>query len=161
MRRPSALQKLLHRFFMLRRVTAFFAPRVHRIDKAILSLTGGRFTATEILGWKIIQLTTLGARTNQPRILPLMGMADRDRIVLIASNFGRRQNPGWYYNLSAHPECEVRSNGLPRTYLAREATGEEYDLYWQMAVASYSGFEKYQQRAAPRHIPVMVLEPKK
>lgn len=158
---PNAVQKLLHRVFMLRSVTAFFAPRVQRIDKAILSLTGGRFTATEILGWNIIQLTTIGAKTNRPRILLLTGLIDRDRIALIASSFGRKQNPGWYYNLRAHPECEVRSNGHTGTYLAREATGEEYDLSWQMAVACYAGYERYQQRAAPRHIPVIVLEPKK
>lgn len=161
MRKPNAVQKLLHRFFMLRSVTAFFAPRVDRIDRAILSLTGGRFAATEILGWKIIQLTTIGAKTSRPRSLPLMGMVDREKIGVIASSFGRPQNPGWYYNLTAHPECEVQSNGLTGTYLAREAAGEEYDLYWQMAVACYAGYEKYQQRAAPRHIPVLVLEPKK
>jgi deazaflavin-dependent oxidoreductase (nitroreductase family) len=161
MRRPNAFQKLIHRFFMLRAITAFFAPRVHRIDRLLLRLTGGRFTASEILGWNVIQLTTLGAKTGQPRTLPLVGMFDGERIALIASSFGRKYNPGWYYNLKAHPECEVRWNGHAATYLAREAKGEEYDVYWQMAVAFYAGYEKYQQRASPRHIPVIVLEPRK
>ena len=161
MRKPNAVQRLLHRFFMLQSITAFFAPRVHRIDQAILRLTGGKFTATEILGWNIIQLRAIGAKTNQPRTLPLMSMFDQERIALIASSFGRKHNPGWYYNLKAHPECEVESNGHTGTYLAREATGEEYDQYWQMAVSFYAGYEKYQQRASHRHIPVIVLEPKK
>ncbi|HEX5942772.1 MAG TPA: nitroreductase family deazaflavin-dependent oxidoreductase [Anaerolineales bacterium] len=161
MRKPNAIQKLLHRFFMLPSITAFFAPRVHLIDQAILSLTRGKWTATEILGWNIIQLTTVGAKTKQPRTMPLMGMFDQEKIALIASSFGRKHNPGWYYNLTAHPECEVRFNGHSGIYLAREAMGEEYDLYWQMAVSFYEGYEKYQQRAAHRHIPVMVLEPKK
>jgi deazaflavin-dependent oxidoreductase (nitroreductase family) len=161
MRKPNAVQRLLHRFFMLQSITAFFAPRVHRIDQAILRLTRGKFTATEILGWNIIQLTTIGAKTNQPRTMPLIGMFDQERIALIASSFGREHNPGWYYNLKAHPECEVESNGHTGTYLAREATGEEYDQYWQMAVSFYAGYEKYQQRASHRHIPVIVLEPKK
>lgn len=160
MRKPNAVQKLFHRFFMLPSVTAFFAPRVHLIDQAILSLTRGKFTATEILGWNIIQLTTIGAKTKQPRTMPLMGMFDQEKIALIASSFGRKHNPGWYYNLRAYPECEVRFNGHAGTYLAREAMGEEYDLYWQMAVSFYTGYEKYQQRAAQRHIPVMVLESK-
>jgi F420H(2)-dependent quinone reductase len=161
MRKPNAVQKLLHRFFMLRSVTAFFAPRVHLIDQAILRLTRGTFTASEIMGWNIVQLTTIGAKTRQPRTMPLMGMFDQEKIALIASSFGREHNPGWYYNLKAHPECEVRFNGHRGIYIARETTGEEYDLYWQMALAHYQGYEKYHERAAHRHIPVMVLEPKK
>ena len=161
MRKPNAVQKLLHRFFMLPSVTAFFAPRVHLIDQAILRSTRGKWTVTEILGWNIIQLTTIGAKTKQPRTMPLMGMFDQEKITLIASSFGRKHNPGWYYNLTAHPECEVRFHGHVGTYLAREAMGEEYDLYWQMAVSFYKGYEKYQERASPRRIPVMVLEPEK
>ena len=161
MRKPNAVQKLLHRFFMLRSVTAFFAPRVHLIDQAILRLTRGKRTASEILGWNIIQLTTIGAKTGQPRIVPLMGMFDQEKIALIASSFGREHNPGWYYNLKAHPECEVRSNGHLGIYIARETSGEEYDLYWQMAVSYYAGYDKYHERAVHRHIPVMVLEPEK
>ncbi len=69
--RPNAFQKLLHRFFMLRSVTAFFAPWIHNVDKAVLKLTKGKYTASGILGWDIIQLTTIGAKTNQPRTMPL------------------------------------------------------------------------------------------
>ena len=161
MRRPNALQQRIHRFFMLRPVTAFFAPRVHRIDQLFLRLTKGRLAASAILGWNVIQLTTIGAKTRQPRMMPLVGICDGERIALVASSFGRKHNPGWYYNLKVHPECEVRWNGYASKYLAREAIGEEYDVYWQMAVAFYAGYEKYQQRALPRHIPIIVLEPKR
>jgi deazaflavin-dependent oxidoreductase (nitroreductase family) len=159
MRKPNAFQKLIHRFFMFRPVTAFFASRVHHIDAAVLNLTRGKFAASEILGWNIIQLTTIGAKTGQPRTMPLVGMFDGKKIALIASSFGRKRNPGWYYNLKAYPECEVRLNSCRETYRAHEAIGEEYDLYWQMAISFYAGYEKYGQRALPRHIPVIVLEP--
>lgn len=160
MRRPNAVQKLFHRFFMLRLVTAFFAPRVHRLDQGILKLTRGKFSGSEILGWNIIQLTTIGAKTDQPLTLPLIGIFDEGKIALIASSFGRKHNPGWYYNLKANPECEVQFNGRSGKFIAREAGGAEYDQYWQMAVSLYAGYERYKQRAAHRHIPVMVLEPK-
>lgn len=160
MRRPNAIQKWMHHFFMLRPVTAFFAPRVHHIDKALLKLTSGRFAASEFLGWNIIQLRTIGAKTNQPRTVLLIGLFDQEKIATIASSFGRQHNPGWYHNLKARPECEVHFNGRSGKYIAREATGEEYDLYWQLAVSFYAGYKKYQERASHRHIPVMVLEPK-
>jgi F420H(2)-dependent quinone reductase len=145
---------------MLLPVTAFFAPRVHRIDKALLRLTKGKFAACEILGWNMIQLTSIGAKTRESRIIPLIGMFDTGKIALIASNFGRERNPGWYYNLKAHPECEVQFNGQSGIYIAREVNGEEYERYWQLAVSYYAGYNKYKQRAMYRCIPVILLEPR-
>ena len=160
-RKPNVLQKLIHRFVMWQPVTAFFAPRAHQMDKTILKLTREKFTLSELLGWNIIQLTTIGAKTGQPRTLPLIGLFDGEKIALIASSFGRRHNPAWYYNLKAHPECQVQSSQRTGTYLAREAEGEEYQKYWQLGLSYYEGYEKYRERASHRHIPVMVLEPKK
>ena len=161
MHKPNVLQKMVHRFFMLQPVTMFFAPRVHHIDKAILKWTGGRFTGSEILGWNIIQLTTVGAKTMEPRTIPLVGLFEEERIGLVASSFGRQHNPGWYHNLKAHPECDVQFNVRSRKYIAHEAVGEEYEYFWRLAVAFYAGYDNYKQRVAHRHIPVMVLEPKR
>src|SRR5262245_12002756 len=102
--RPSAFQKLIHQIFMLRPVTAFFAPWIHQVDKAVLKLTKGKYAVSELLGWNIIQLTTIGAKTGQPRTMPLVALLDGEKIALIASNFGRKYNPGWYYNLKKNPE---------------------------------------------------------
>jgi len=160
-RQPNALQKLFHRFFMQPSVTAFFATRVHSIDKFLLRISGGRLTGSQILGWNIIQLTTIGARSRQPRTMPLVGLFDGEKIALVASSFGREHNPGWYYNLKAHPECEVQFKDRSGRYRAHEAVGEQYDRFWQMAVSVYAGYDRYKRRAAPRHIPIMVLEPRK
>ena len=145
---------------MWRPITAFFATRLHRIDNLVLKVSGGRFTLAQLAGWTIIQLTTIGAKSNQPRTMPLIGVMDGEKIALIASSFGREHNPGWYYNLKTHPECDVVFNGRSGKYVARELYGEEYNCYWQLAVSFYAGYEKYKERAAYRHIPVMLLEPK-
>jgi deazaflavin-dependent oxidoreductase (nitroreductase family) len=158
--RPNAFQKLLHRFFMIRPVTAFFAPWIHQVDKAILKLTKGKHTASEILGWDIVQLTTIGAKTGQLRTMPLLALFDGEKIALIASSLGREHHPGWYYNLKKNPECNVQQNGRSRKYMARETEDDERDKYWQLALSFYEGYEKYKERAG-RKIPVMVLEPKR
>ena len=157
--KPNDFQKLLHRFFMLRSVTALFAPWIHQLDNAILRLTKGKYAASEILGWNIIQLTTIGAKTNQPRTMPLVGLFDRGKIALIVSSLGREHNPGWYYNLKKNPECEVKWKDRSSKYLAHEAEGDERDKYWQLSLSYYAGYEKYKERAV-RKIPVMVLEAK-
>ena len=83
--KPNNFQRLLHRFVMIRAVTAFFAPRIHRLDRALLERTNGKHSLAEILGWPIIELTTIGAKSNQPRSIPLVGIVDDQKIALIAS----------------------------------------------------------------------------
>jgi deazaflavin-dependent oxidoreductase (nitroreductase family) len=159
-KKPNAFQKLIHRILMLRPVTAFVAPRAHHLDQVVLKLTNGKYTISEILGWQIVNVTTIGAKSNQPRTMPLIGIVDNERIVIVASSFGREHNPGWYYNLKAHPECDVLFRSGSGKYMAHEVEGDEYERYWQMALTYYAGYEKYKKRAAHRHIPIMVLEPK-
>jgi deazaflavin-dependent oxidoreductase (nitroreductase family) len=158
--KPNAFQRLIYRIVMLRSVTAFFALAMHHLDTAALRLTSGKYTISEFAGWNIIQLRTIGAKTKRPRTLPLLALFDGNKIALIASNFGREHNPGWYYNLKANPHCQALFKGRLREYVARETEGEEREMYFQMAVSHYAGYQKYRERAAHRHIPVMVLEPK-
>jgi len=159
--KPNTFQKFLHRFVMIRPVTAFFAPWIHRLDKALLERTNRKHSLAEILGWPIVEITTLGAKSNLPRTMPLIGVVEGVRIALIASSFGREHNPGWYYNLKKNPECDVLFSGRSGKYIARELEGDDYDHYWQLAVSYYAGYEKYKERASHRHIPIMLLEPKK
>src|SRR6266498_2484541 len=74
------------------------------IDRTAYRSTRGRFTFSMWMsGLPVVMLTTTGARTGQPRTTPVLGIPDGDRIVLVAANFGQRQNPAWYHNLRAHP----------------------------------------------------------
>ncbi len=156
---PSTSQKLIHRFLMLKPVSAFLAKVLHRADAILLRLTNDRYTFTRFAGLPIVQLTTIGAKTGKLRTSPLVGLMDGNKIALVASSFGRAHNPGWYFNLKTHPECTVRFNGRTKTFIARETDGDEREKYWQLALSYYAGYEKYKARVG-RKIPVMVLEPK-
>jgi deazaflavin-dependent oxidoreductase (nitroreductase family) len=159
-RKPNSFQKLIHQFVMLRPVTAFFANKIPIIDKLVLELTRGKYTLSEFAGWRVIQLKTIGAKTGEERVSPLIGLMDNEKIAVIASSFGRTHNPGWYYNLKANPECVVELNQKSSSYVAHEAQGKEYEHFWQLALSYYAGYENYKERASHRHIPIMVLEPK-
>lgn len=159
MKQPNAVQRLLHRFFMIQLVTEFFSTRLHYIDRWILAITGGRQTITGLMGWTIIQLHSTGAKSGNVRQTILIGVVDGDRIAVIASNFGRSHHPAWHHNLKANPNCLVTSQGRSGGYIAAIAEGEEREKYWNMAVNLYSGYRLYSQRAAPRQIPVIVLCP--
>jgi len=159
--KPNLFQKMIHRILMMRWVSAFLAVNLHRMDAVMLKLSHGRHTVTEIVGLPIIQITTIGAKSGEPRTMPLVSLFDGEKIALIGSNFGRQHNPGWYYNLKANPQCTVQVNGREQKYIARQTEGEEREKYWQMAVSYYKGYDLYKVRAAHRQIPVMILEPVK
>jgi deazaflavin-dependent oxidoreductase (nitroreductase family) len=161
MKQLNTFQKILHRFIMLRPVTLFVADKTHLIDNFIFKLSKGKHSFSEYLGWTIIQIKMIGAKTGKQHQIVLLALTDADKIGIIASNFGRKPNPAWYYNLIKNPTCDVQLNGHWKKYTAREIQGEEYKTYWSMAVASYKGYEKYKQRASHRHIPLMILEPAK
>ena len=148
------------RFLALRPITWLMARILHHADMLLLHLSGGKANFTEISGLPIIELTTTGAKSGKQRTLPLTGLPDGEKYVLIASNFGQEHNPGWYYNLKTNPECIVKRAGHEGVYIAREATDEENKRYFDMAVSIYIGYSAYKQRASHRKIPVMVLEPK-
>jgi deazaflavin-dependent oxidoreductase (nitroreductase family) len=133
---------------------------LHHADIFLLRLSRGKWTFAELPGLPIIELTTTGAKTGRQRTLPLTGLPDGEKIGLIASNFGQKKNPAWYYNLKANPECIVKKDGQTRTYIAREADDQENKFYYDMAVSYYIGYAAYKQRAGERKIHVMVLEPK-
>jgi len=157
--KQNAIQRFILRIAMMRAITGLFANKLHRIDGMVLKLTKGKHTLSEIVGWPIIQVTMIGAKTGETYTLPLLGLFDDDKIALIASSFGRQHNPGWYYNLREHPKCQVHLSGHTQTYIARETDGDEREKYWQMAVSYYKGYDAYKIRAAHRKIPVLVLEP--
>ena len=159
--KPNLFQKFIHRFLMMRWVSAFLAVNLHRMDAVMLKLSHGRHTVTEIVGLPIIQITTIGAKSGEPRTMPLVSLFDGEKIALIGSNFGRQHNPGWYYNLKANPQCTVQVNGREQKFIARQTEGEEREKYWQMAVSYYKGYDLYKVRAAHRQIPVIILGPVK
>jgi len=93
--------------------------------------------------------------------MPVIGAPDGEKIILVASNWGKPRNPGWCYNLRAHPAAEVEFDGHAGVYTARDLTDpDEYQRLWRKANEVYMGFDKYQQRAGgERKIPIMLLTP--
>jgi deazaflavin-dependent oxidoreductase (nitroreductase family) len=152
---------LTHRIAMSRPGVWLFSPIIHHLDRLILRLTDDRWSFFSLVtGLPVMTVAMTGAKSGQPRPVPLVGIPDGDKIVLIASNFGRPHHPAWYFNLRAHPEVEATSGTRTSAFVARETDGDEREKYWAEAVRWYAGYAVYQQRAAHRKIPVMVLEPK-
>ena len=106
----------------------------------------------------LLLLTTIGAKSGQPRTMPLVYSTDGDRLVVIASKGGAPTNPDWYYNLLANPEATVELG--PDTFRVRAmvAEGAERERLYAAQAAQMPAFADY-QRKTTRAIPVFVLEP--
>jgi deazaflavin-dependent oxidoreductase (nitroreductase family) len=156
----NVLQRSMRLMAGTRPMAWLFARILHHLDGPVLRRSAGRHSLTSALtGLPIVELTTVGARSGKPRTLPLVGVPDGDRLVLVASNYGQRNNPAWYYNLKAMPRCNVVYRGQRHQMEASEAEGEERQRLWDLDVAVYPPRAHYAQRAGTRRIPVMVLRP--
>ncbi len=112
-------------------------------------------------GDRLMLLTTVGARSGEKRISPVMYHRDAERYVVVASKGGAPDHPAWYRNLKANPlaRVEVGAEAGTETFevRAREAEGEERERLFAERVAIAPGFGAY-QRQTSRQIPVMILE---
>jgi deazaflavin-dependent oxidoreductase (nitroreductase family) len=156
----NAAQRALRRFAASGPGSWVFARTAHRIDRPVYRASGGRYTfASAISGLPVVMLTTTGARSGAERTVPVLGLPSDDGLAVIASNFGQRKHPAWYYNLRANPAGRVAVNGEARPFRAREATGEERARIWAQGLKVYPGWSQYERRAANRTIAIFVLDP--
>jgi deazaflavin-dependent oxidoreductase (nitroreductase family) len=159
-RRPELLRRLVHRVAEIVPMSLIPPRALVRADRAFFKITRGRTSLSAwISGLPIIMLTTTGARSGQPHTLPVLALPEGDHLLLIASNFGKPANPGWYYNLRAHPSVMITWKGSTAQMLARELLGEERQRYVDRGLEAYPWWAPYHRRAAPRLIPVIMLEP--
>jgi len=135
-----------------------------RLNVAAYRATGGRIGGTWRIGSAfprgvpVCLLTTRGRRTGLPRTLPLLYLADGDRVILVASQGGLPANPLWYRNIQADPEVTVQVRSSTRQLRARTAPPSERAELWPRLVAMYADFDTYQSWT-DREIPVVICEP--
>jgi deazaflavin-dependent oxidoreductase (nitroreductase family) len=154
----NAVQRLFRQAASTRATARFFAAALHHLDRPVMRLTGGRSSLTSVLtGLPIVELTTTGARSGLPRTLPVVGVPDGERLVLVASNYGSPRHPAWYHNLRAQPACTVRFRGEELAMRAHEAEGEERERLWAQMNRMWPHYDEYQEKT-DRRIPVVVLE---
>ena len=138
--------------------------RIHRViaaplDAPLMRASGGRVSLAAG-AVPIVVLRSTGARSGQERETPLAYFTDGDDVILTASNYGDARYPGWYHNLLAQPQCELRIGSRGGRFVAREAQGAERDRLFALAVELYPGYASYAARInGARKIPMLRLRP--
>ncbi len=114
---------------------------------------GGAFEGNELL-----LLTTIGAKSGQPRLSPLSCKRIDGKLLIIAGYGGADINPSWVYNLRADPSAHVELAGESFDVAARELPPAERDDIIPKLTAAVSAFAEYQAKTS-RVIPIFELQP--
>ncbi len=108
----------------------------------------------------VIELTTTGRRSGQPRSTMLTSpYQEGSTIVIVASRGGDDHHPAWYLNLKDHPEVTVSVGGKPPQRMRAETAGaEDRARLWPLITADHRNYAGY-QRKTKREIPLVLLRP--
>jgi deazaflavin-dependent oxidoreductase (nitroreductase family) len=115
---------------------------------------GGRFENATLL-----LLHHTGAKSGQQRVTPLGYQKVGDSYAIFATKGGAPVNPAWLHNLVAHPDVTIEVGDETITAHARVAEPTERDVIYARQVERAPHFGEYTKNAAPRIIPVVILEP--
>jgi len=107
-------------------------------------------------GKNTLLMTTIGARSGQPRMNPAGYLPDGDRLIVMASNGGQDRHPSWYHNLKANPELTIELGADTFEAVATEITGPERDELYARAAAVEPALAAYETRT-DRKIPVFQI----
>jgi len=109
-------------------------------------------------GSSLVLLHTVGAKSGEPRIHPVMSIEQPDGSWLIAaSKAGAPTNPAWFHNLVATPDATIEAGTETVDVHASTVTDPEYDAAWAQFTSRSPGFADYQVKAGSRRIPVLRL----
>ena len=124
------------------------------IDRPLMRISHGRVRLSFIIPCVLVEC--LGVRSGELREVPLLCVPDGDDLLVIGSNGGARREPAWCVNLRAQPSIRTHFEGRAESRTALELVGAERARAWDLAVAVYPGYVRYQARVS-RQIPVFRL----
>ena len=104
----------------------------------------------------MVLLTTTGRKSGKPRTTPLQYMKDGEDMVIVASNGGNVRHPAWWHNIKAQPQATAQVGKTTMSVRAETANADERARLWPLLVATYSGYQDYEDETE-RTIPVVIL----
>jgi deazaflavin-dependent oxidoreductase (nitroreductase family) len=117
-----------------------------------------RLTGSKMSGRPLLYLTTVGAKSGQPRTAVVMPFPEGDGAwLIVASRGGTADHPAWFYNLAKHPDqVEVEVDGRKTAVVPQTLTGPDRAAAWERITRERPNFAGYEQKT-DREIPVIRL----
>ena len=110
-------------------------------------------------GQPLLLLHHAGAKTGTERVNPLVYQQVGGCYAVFGSAGGQPRDPQWFRNLVAHPDVSVEVGTGTVKVRARVAESGERASIWATQKDHMPHFADYEKNAAPREIPVILLDP--
>lgn len=128
------------------------------VERAVAWLSRGRVQVSALLVPSLV-LHTVGARSGEPRDVPLMYTPDGSgRAIVAGTNFAGSRHPAWTANLLAHPDAAITVRGRRMAVRATIVPDDERDAVWARIEAQWPGYRNY-ERESGRTVRLFRLQP--
>jgi deazaflavin-dependent oxidoreductase (nitroreductase family) len=134
--------------------------QVLRVHERIYVMTDGR-VGHGMIGVPTLLLRTTGRRSGATRTNGLVYARDGDDYLVVPSNGGADNAPGWLHNVRANPQVEIqigrdRQRGTARVV---EQSDPDFDRLWR--IVNENNRDRYYgyQKKTSRQIPVIAIRP--
>src|SRR3954469_4788165 len=131
---------------------------VLRLHQRLYESSDGRM-GHKMLGVPTLLLRTTGRRSGATRTNGLVYARDGDEYLVVASNGGADQAPGWLFNVKANPDAEVPIGRDPRggTWRVVERGDPDFDRQGRIVNENNSNrYDAYQEKTG-RSIPIVAV----
>lgn len=107
-------------------------------------------------GGTLVLLHSVGAKSGQPRLSPLMYLEVDGKLLIVGSYAGAPSNPAWVHNLRANPKARIEIGTDAYEVTARELPEQERDAAYTKIIEQAPVFAEYQAKTS-RTIPLFEL----
>jgi deazaflavin-dependent oxidoreductase (nitroreductase family) len=105
----------------------------------------------------VVLLTTVGAKSGQPRLTPLVYFTIDDRMLVAGSYGGAPVDPAWVHNLRANAKAHAEVGAKSYDVIAVELPLDERNALYEKVVELMPVFGEYQAKTT-RVIPLFELQ---
>ena len=115
---------------------------------------GGAVTAGPLKGHPLLIMSSIGAKTAEPRRAILTWSRDDDDYVVAATAGGSPKDPAWLHNIEHEPDVTIEVANRMHAARTSVVDGPERDRLWAQHVAALPHFAAYPEQTG-RLIPVI------
>ncbi|GAA5202391.1 nitroreductase family deazaflavin-dependent oxidoreductase [Microbacterium jejuense] len=128
------------------------------VERFVAGVSHGRVQLSALLVPSLV-LHTVGARSGEPREVPLMYTPDgHGRAIVAGTNFAGSRHPAWTANLLARPDAAITVRGRRMPVHATMVPDAERDAAWARIEAQWPGYRDY-ERESGRTVRLFRLQP--
>ncbi|MFE5408596.1 nitroreductase family deazaflavin-dependent oxidoreductase [Microbacterium sp. NPDC056569] len=128
------------------------------VERFVAWASHGRVQVSALLVPSLV-LHTVGARSGEPRDVPLMYTPDgHGRAIVAGTNFAGTRHPAWTANLLAHPDAAITVRGRRMPVHAAPVPAFERDAVWARIESQWPGYRDY-ERESGRTVRLFRLQP--